>query len=869
MLYHVENIKKLSTEFNVNPSNGLSDAQVKENRRKYGSNEITKKREKNLFSKIIEAVLEPMILILVFSFLITLGTNIGSLLKSGEGDFIECIGILLAISLSVIITLVMEGSSQKAFRALNKIYDNISVKVIRNGKITVIPKTQVVVGDVVFLSSGDKIVADGRLISSNELSANESALTGESVPVKKDYNAKAFSSSPLAERKNMVYSGTFVMAGEGQMLVTSVGNNTEIGLIAKELSAKKEGVSPLNRKLNKLTKTITIIGGVVALIVFILSVSRLAVLKNITFETVTEVFISSIVLVVASVPEGLPAIVAVSLALNMTKLAKDNALIKKLIATETAGAVSVICSDKTGTLTENRMTVSKVCTGEYCTLPEKTVKEVMFQNFCANSTADIIRGKQVTFQGSSTEGALLVAYEKATGQNYLKYRNSFEIVERTPFSSERKTMTTVIRIDGDKRSLIKGAIEKILPLTDLTESQKTKIVSLALSYEKEGKRIIAFAHKDGDATKYKFDGYAVITDPLRKEVKRAVRLCLKANVKVKILTGDNINTAVAIAGELGLTGGSITADELMRLSDTELKKVLPKICVVARSTPSAKLRIVKALKEMGEVVAVTGDGINDAPAIRHADIGVAMGITGSEITKEAADVILLDDSFTTIVKAISFGRNVYRNLQRFIMFQLTVNLSAVIFIIVSLLTVGSAPFNTIQLLWINIIMDGPPALTLGLEKATDALMENKPIKRDRSIVTLKMFLRIIVNALIIATVVVLQQKFNFIGCTNQQMPAVVFTLFISFQLINALNCRALGTESAFFRLKDNLCLPIAFFITFILHVIIVQVGYKLFSVTPLTFMVWIKTLLTASLILIVTEIYKIIFRKIKQIKSDK
>lgn len=862
MLFYDENKQNALKTLGSSEARGLSAAAVADSRKKHGANVITKKKTKGLFSKIIEAVTEPMMLILMFSLVITVGTNIGKFIKSGEGDFAECLGIFLAIALSVAITLFMEGSSEKAFAALGKIYDNISVKVIRDGKTALVPRQDIVAGDIVYLSGGDKIVADGRLLHSESLTVDESALTGESVPVRKDAAAVLPSSAPLAERKNFVYSGTFVTGGEGRMLVTAVGNSTEIGQIAGELSEKKDGVSPLNRKLNKLTKIITIIGGVAAAVVLALSIVRLALYGAVTFESVTEAFIGSIVLVVAAVPEGLPAIVAVSLALNMMKLAKDNALIKKLIATETAGAVSVICSDKTGTLTENRMSVIKICTSEFCFTPDKFTKDVMFQNFCANSTADIIRGKTPRFQGSGTEGALLAAYEKATGKDYAAYRDSFNIISRVPFSSDTKVMRTVIAMGGGERLLIKGAIERVLPLTDLTFAQRQKALDAAKVYEAQGRRVIAFAHGDGGGA-VKYDGYAVIADPVRKEVYEAVKQCKKAKIKIKMLTGDNINTATAIARELKIADGAaqaVEADALMRLNDAELKKALEKVTVVARSTPAAKLRIVKALKESGEVVAVTGDGINDAPAIRHADVGIAMGVTGSEITKEAADVILLDDSFGTIVKAISFGRNVYRNLQRFILFQLTVNLSAVMFIILSLVTGHGAPFNTLQLLWINVIMDGPPALTLGLEGADAGLMENKPVGRDKSIVSAKMLARIILNGTFMAFVLIMQTAFNFLGCAEREKGAAIFTLFILFQLFNAFNSRRLGKESALTGLSKNKLMPLTFGLTFLIHVLIVQVGFKLFGISPLPLVTWLKLIGTASTVFVMSELYKLIYR---------
>ena len=869
MVYHAENAQNVIDHFKSDVNNGLGAAAVKENALKYGANVLKKKKGKGFFARIGEALAEPMILILIFSFVITLGTNIGKALKTGDGDFIECIGIFLAIALSVGITLFMESSSEKAFAALSDIYDKVSVRAIRGGEPVLLTKDAVVAGDILLLSGGDKLVADGRVVESEGLSADESALTGESAPVKKSA-APVHIGAPLAERSDMLYAGTFVASGEGKMIVTGVGQKTEIGAIAGELSVKKDGKSPLNQKLARLTRTVTIIGALAALFVIIVSTVRLFLSGTASFESVMDVFISGIVLVVAAVPEGLPAIVAVSLALNMIKLARENVLIKKLIATETAGAVSVICSDKTGTLTENKMSVIKICTTEYCYAPEEIVKEALYQNFCINSTADLIREKNMRYSGSSSEGALLAAYERSTGKNYADMRRRANVVGRVPFSSDKKYMSTSITFGGRVRTLIKGAPEKIMPLTDLAYRQKQRMSDLLKKYASEGRRVLAFAHADtkriDESAPFKFDGFTVIADPVRKEVHEAVRLCKKANIKVKMLTGDNILTATAVARELKLISGeeeAVEASAIDKMSDAELALALGRISVIARSTPATKLRVVKALKNSGEVVAVTGDGINDAPAIRHADVGIAMGVTGSQITKEAADVVLLDDSFSTVVRAVEFGRNVYRNLQRFILFQLTVNLSAVFFIVTMLLLGYPAPFNTLQLLWINVVMDGPPALTLGLESADESLMKNKPVSRTASIVGGKMFARILLHGVYMAVVLLLQVRFNFIGASYEEQGAVIFTLFVSFQIFNAFNSRQIGKKSAFSGLKNNKLMPLTFGFTFLIHVLIVQAGYRMFAIAPLSAAVWCKTLFTAASIVLISETYKAFYRLAK------
>ncbi|MBQ8427502.1 MAG: calcium-translocating P-type ATPase, PMCA-type, partial [Clostridia bacterium] len=723
MNFYDKNINVTALELNSDLINGLNKNGLEISVKKYGKNKLTEKKKQGFFQRLFGAMKEPMLLILLFGFILTFGINLGKFLKIGQGDFAECWGILGAIILSVSITLIMEGSSQKAFTVLNRIYDNVAVRIIRDGRTMLIAQQDVAVGDIVLLESGDKIIADGRLIESNSLSVDESALTGESHAQNKKANVVLSESTPLAERINCVFSGTFVTAGSGKMIVTAVGDRTEIGNIAGELSEKKQEITPLQLKLARLGKIITITGAVCACLVFALSIIRLAITKQITFSGIQELFVSCIILIVAAVPEGLPTIVAVSLALNMIKLAKQNALIKKITATETAGSVSVICSDKTGTITQNKMSVASVCLSDFCLSPEKLTIKAMHQNFICNSTADVvIKNKQKIYYGSGTECALIVAYMKSKEKTpYKDYRRSYPVIDREPFSSDKKYMITTIKTEDGYRKLLKGAPERVMEKCNLSGAQYNSIKKSMQLHQNKARRILCFAHFDYKESvgeeRYIYDGFVAIEDPIRPEILKAVKDCKRAGIQIKILTGDNVATAFAIAKELGIANDEsqiINAQEIEKLDQTALIKIMSKITVVARSTPSVKLRIVRALKSKGEVVAVTGDGINDAPAIKHADIGIAMGITGSEITKEAADIILLDDSFATVVKAVSFGRNVYRNLQRFILFQISVNLSALLFITVCAVLGVPTPFNTFQLLWINVIMDGPPALTLGL-----------------------------------------------------------------------------------------------------------------------------------------------------------
>ena len=866
---YIEVVSKLST------SNGLSDALINKNASLYGKNIISRPKDKPFFKRLISALSEPMVLILVLSALVTLGVNLGRFFKTGEGDFFEFVGIVMAISLSVIITLFMEGSSKKAFNALCKLNKSVLVKTLRNGEIKIINQEDVLVGDIIFLFSGDKIIADGRLIESSSLSVDESALTGESVPAKKNADVILGKDTHLADRVNMVYSGTFVTAGSGKYVVTGVGVLTEIGKVAKELGDKKDVPSPLEQKLNKLSKTVSVTGVVVSCIIFIFNVIRLAVSGSFTFYNLQNAFISAIVLIVAAVPEGLPSIVAVSLALNMIKLAKENALIKKLIATETMGAVSVICSDKTGTLTENKMKVIKICLSNYCDVPEKIKKQVLYDNFCINSTAvvtDMFKPKE-KFIGSQSEVALLKAYNKATGNDYQKARDNAKIVKTVPFNSTEKKMETFVKYGDGVRKFIKGAPEVVLNMCDLTPLEVKRLLSGLDEYQKDAKRVLCFAHVDllteSDDALAVFDGFAIIADSIRKDALIAVKQAKKAGIDVIMLTGDNILTATAVAKELNIIDtddGALLSSDIERLSEADLIKTLKKVKVIARSTPSTKLKVVKALKNSGEVVAVTGDGINDAPAIKHADIGIAMGIAGAELSKETADTILLDDSFSTIITAIKFGRNVYLNLQRFILFQLSVNFSALLFIVSSMLFGLDAPFNTLQLLWINVIMDGPPALTLGLEPPVLSVMDSKPVKRSESIVKKATFLRIAFSGLFISAVTLLEYHFNFLMVERGEVLSATFTLFILFQMFNAFNARKLNAESIFKDFTKNKVMLITFALTFLLHFLIVTFFHTLFGISPLSVKSWFKVVLTALSIVMVSEVAKWIYRKTKKRK---
>ncbi len=868
-------------DLNVTRRQGLSEEQVTAHKKWYGENAFTKEKPESFLHRVWSAAREPMIIMLILAAFITLGVNIARAFTGGEADFLECLGIFVAISLSVIITVIMEGRSAKAFEALSRITQDNEIRVIRGGKAQLTAQKDIVVGDILCIAAGDKMPADARLVEDTALMADESALTGESMPVHKQGEIVFESSeTPVAERINMLYSGSFITAGNGTAVVTAVGSDTEFGKIARELSTAVKSNTPLQEKMAALGKRITVLGASAAAVVFLLQLVLFIYRGTASLETVSNAFITSIVLIVAAVPEGLPTIVAVSLAIDIIKMSKQNALVKKLIACETIGCINVVCSDKTGTLTENRMTVTDVYEEQagLCR-PEQMKSQLLFKNFCVNSTADmgcpVDSGSDVerlSFIGNPTECALLAAAGRA-GRDYRSARQEAQICHVFPFSSEQKNMTTILREEEGYCAYTKGSPEKILSMCRIDSAHRQEVERLIAGFQEKACRVIGFAHgilagemdwgeeRSVIERQLQFDGFVAITDPLRVDVYQSVKRCREAGIELKMLTGDNLVTATAIAGQLHLLDeghSAVEAGVIEKMTDEELAERLPSIRVIARSTPVIKMRVVKALKSRQYVVAVTGDGINDAPAIKNADVGIAMGISGTDVSKEASDIVLLDDSFSTIVKAVQWGRGIYENFQRFIQFQLTVNLSSVMVVLASILSGFEAPFTALQLLWINIIMDGPPALTLGLEPIRGDLMRQKPTRRSASIVSKGMLTRIITNGLFISAIFMAQHWTNFMGGTREQQPTILFTLFVVFQLFNAFNSRELGNTSVFCNIAGNRLMLGVFALTFALQVLITQTGGAMFGTVPLPPAMWAKIVGLGLTVVLASEAVKLI-----------
>lgn len=822
----MQNAPAVISTLGTDAHQGLTSEQAAHNLNQYGPNAFTKPKPESMLSRIVKTAADPMLIMLMIAAAITLGVNITRAMAGGHADILECVGIFFAIALSVTITVVMEGRSAKAFEALNDINDDTTVTVVRDGEVTLVSQRDITIGDVLQISTGDKLPADARLIESNDLTADESALTGESVPSAKAADA-VFTDpkTPVADRTNMLYSGCFVTAGNGRAVVTAVGDDTEFGKIARELRAANTGMTPLQEKLAKLGKVIAVVGSIVAALVFVLQVARFVASGTASFDTISEAFITSITLIVAAVPEGLPTIVAACLAVNIIKMSKQNALVKKMVACETIGCINVICSDKTGTLTQNRMTVIEAynAPGRALEKPEQIRNRMLLENFCVNGTADVTfpgateaeAGAMPEFIGNPTECALLVAAHKA-GLDYRIRRERATVLHTYPFSSETKSMTTVVR-DGDGITVFaKGSPEKMLDLCAVDAKTRGEIEREIAKFQAQSCRVLGFAHrhisdKDADtaALDYAadraglesgmmFDGFVAIVDPLREDVPGAVERCRKAGIELKMLTGD---------------------------------------------------------------------GINDAPAIKNADVGIAMGIAGTEVSKEASDIVMLDDSFATIVKAVHWGRGIYENFQRFIQFQLTVNLSSVVVVLASLFSGLAAPFTALQLLWVNIIMDGPPALTLGMEPIRDNLMDRRPTRRDAGIVSRGMLERIIVSGAFIAVVFMAQSWTNFMGGTAEQQSTILFTLFVVFQLFNAFNSRELGNASLFANLLRNKVMIGVFALMFALQVLVVQFGGAMFRTVPLPIDMWLKIIAVGFGVVVLQEVIKTVKRAAAAIRA--
>ena len=737
----------------MNSFKGLNNREVEESRERFGANILTPAKREKWYVLLLEKFKDPLIVILIIAAAISTAVS----LLSENSSILESIGIIAAIFLATFVSFLNEYKAGKEFDILNSINDQTPVKVLRvkeTGEegVIEIPKSEIVVNDIVILSQGDEIPADGAVLQSNELKVNESSLNGESKPAKKF--AQKVDSYKSAYSPNSLYRGTTVSEGEGFMIVERVGDATEIGKTARSASEITGVQTPLSKQLAKLGKQIGRVGITVSLLIFfaLLFFEIKNGLQITTSEGITHIitiFMLAVTLIVMAVPEGLPMSISLSLAYSMRKMTKENALVRKLHACETMGATTVICTDKTGTLTQNKMSVERAT----ITLNPLTAAAISI-----NSTA-FLDGENIL--GSPTEGALLL-YIKKNGFDYRALREGCEIVRRIPFSSKTKYMVSIVKSGEGYMLYIKGSAELLLGMSSsLERERKLKEESDLLSAQKSGMRCIAFAHKELKGNQVEedeaslltdliYDGFAAIEDPVREDVPEAMKRCLSAGIDVKVITGDNTKTAIEIARESGLwletdreEVNAIAGPEFSLLTDEEALARAKSIKVMSRARPEDKLRLVKLLESMGEVVAVTGDGTNDAPALNYANVGLSMG-SGTSVAKESSDIIILNDSFSTVVKAVEWGRSIYHNIQRFIFFQLTVNVAALLTAIAGPLLLNEEfPLTIMQVLWINLIMDTLAAIALASEPSDPEVMREKPRDNRESIITPVMWKKIL------------------------------------------------------------------------------------------------------------------------------
>ena len=851
---------------------GLSDKEINESRAKWGSNDLTPPARESWVKLLLGKFNDPIIKLLLFATLLSFITGYF------HGSIVESLGILLAVFLATFLAFINEYKAGKEFDILNQINDTTLVKVYRNGNVTQVPKNELVVGDIVIVTQGDEIPADGKLLETMELSVNESSLNGESVASRKTHiPVKEFTGT---YSPNCIYRGTTVTEGDGVMMVTAVGDSTEIGKTARQAAELTGTKTPLNRQLDKLSAVIGKVGFTVAALTFAALVIRdyaLGILTlSFSLENLTlllSFFMIAVTLIVVAVPEGLAMSVTLSLAYSMRKMTAGNTLVRKMHACETMGATTVICTDKTGTLTQNKMLVQHFSGNA----DEEFAREVAL-----NSTALLEENAngELSAVGNPTEGALLL-YLWGRGFSYQELRKEYKVVKRLPFSTERKYMATIADFNSpDKLTLlIKGAPEIIFAKCGNLDIQGE--LAKVREYQEKGMRSLAFAsleipllEGDGDVAElvaknsFNYKGFVAIADPIREDVPAAMNQCMEAGIAVKIVTGDTSLTAVEIARQAGLwkdgdtlEKNHITGTDFASLDDKAATEAALSIKVMSRARPADKMRLVKLLQQSGQVVSVTGDGTNDAPALNYADVGLAMG-TGTAVAKEASDIILLDDSFASVTTAVRWGRSIYLNIQKFIQFQLTINVVALFTALIGPFIGIEFPLTVTQMLWVNLIMDTFAALALASEPSYKEVMKKKPRGINDFIISRTMMYNIFgVGLVFLAILLGLLVWMNKDGNVSVYELSVFFTIFVMMQFWNMFNARTLGSNnSAFHRLKENKSFLFIATMIFGLQIVIIQFGGGFFRTEPISLEHWIMIVAGTSSVLWIGEIKRFIAR---------
>lgn len=866
---------------------GLTDEQVKQSREQHGKNVLTPPQRTSLWKLYLDKYRDPIIQILLVAAFVSL------ILAFIEQNFMETIGIFVAVFLATTVGFYFERDAAKKFNLLTALSEEQPVKVRRNGKVMEIPRHDVVVGDVVLVEVGDEVPADGELIVCNDLQINESALTGEPV-AEKSLEGGGDGAYP----RNVILRSTMVMNGRGEFVVTAVGDATEIGKVAKKSTEQTSVETPLHMQLDKLAKMISKVGSVVSVAAFFIFLIH-DILTNPVWggkdyfymaEIVLKYFMMAVTLIVMAVPEGLPMAITLSLALNMRRMLKSNNLVRKLHACETMGAVTVICTDKTGTLTQNKMQVSA--------LELKQGDEALLDTAIAlNSTAELNDGKPI---GNPTESALLLWLD-AQGKDYEELRKQVNVLKQLPFSTERKMMATLAEVDGETYLFVKGAPEIVMKkciiedrmlrqsAEELDEWQHKAMRTLAFAYKKIEASIMRTSRTSTaevvallDANDLQLQAIAAIADPIRPDVPAAVQECRHAGIEVKVVTGDTAATALEIGKQIGVfedepenigADGSltsldqqmITGEQWEALSDEEAYERAKDIRVMSRARPTDKQRLVAMLQKRGEVVAVTGDGTNDAPALHYAHVGLSLG-SGTSVAKEASDMTLLDDSFKSIANAVMWGRSLYRNLQRFLFFQLVVNVAALLLVLGGSVIGTEMPLTVTQILWVNLIMDTFAALALASLPPSHEVMKDKPRKASDFIINKSigfgiLFCGIVFFLVMFALLVYCERRGK--GGVDVHELTMFFTTFVMIQFWNLFNAKALMSHHTAFRhfLKDK-GMILVLVLVLVGQWIIVTFGGEMFRTTPLSLHEWLLIIGSTSVVLWAGELWRAFKRMI-------
>ena len=855
----------------VQENKGLSESEVNIRKNKYGLNILKEKKKETLLKKFLSQFSDFMIIILF----IASGISFVTSFLEGSRDYLDSIIILVIVIMNAIIGTVQESKAEKAIENLKKLTSPKTLT-LRNGKETNILSEELVPGDIIFIQAGDFVPADCRILENFNLKTEESSLTGESLSIEKDSEVILKEDTAVSDRKNMVFSGSTVTSGRAKCVVTSIGMNTEVGKIATLLDAEDSPQTPLQ---NKLQKTSKVLGIGITLICFVILI--LGLYQGIPF---LDMFMIAISLAVAAIPEGLPAIVTIVLAMGIRKLAKNKAIVRKLPSVETLGNATVICSDKTGTLTQNKMTVTKLSTesSDIDSSSKEGLKILKLASLC-NNAKEMLKSSscETKVSGEATEKAIVEALE-LQGISKQNLDQKYKRVQEFPFSSERKLMTTVHKLSERKyRVITKGApdylLKKILRTenSSLNESIKRKILLKNDKMSSAALRVIAVAYKDVEKIPETIDdaeqnltfcGLIGLIDPPRKEVKFAVENCKSAGIKPVMITGDHINTAKAIAKEIGIFEEdkdlAITGLELNKMSESEFERNIAKYSVFARVSPEHKVKIVKAYQKRGEIVAMTGDGVNDAPALKSANIGCAMGKSGTEVAKSAADIVLTDDNFSTIVKAVKQGRGISQNIKRAVHFLLSSNFGEIVAIFTAFLLRIPTPLLAIQLLWLNIVTDSFPALALGVSPIEEDIMQQKADKNTAALFSKRKWQNIVLEGSFIGAISILAFSIGRVFFDTTDIPVIgrtmAFAVLSLSQVVHAFNLQSDKSifEVGFF---SNISLVLAFVACTILQVSVISIPFlsDIFKTVNLNFCQWLIVWLLSISPLVLVEIEKV------------